>query len=156
VVHDQNGQVVDERDWLDANMKPKKEIVRTTYTDFKSGQIDSERILISNARTDADGNITIDPTEVPGSKIDWLFTIKQVSSVPAGDGFTVSFELDNDGTPADAGYVVTAWEGPEGKKDATGASFTVTFPKSGDYVIKVYGTTTKYHSNFTISLPVKF
>jgi hypothetical protein len=150
------GEVIDEREWLDDQGHIKHQIIRAKYTDFKGGQIDSEKLLDSNAQKGADGSVTINPTEVAGSKIEWSFTIKETSRNPAGEGFNVTFQLVNDGTPADAKFDVTGWEGPDGKKDTTDNQFTVTFPKRGKYEVKAYGQTGKYHSNFTITQPVSF
>ena len=138
----------------DGKLKPKTVVAK--YTDIKFGQIDSEVIVDADYKTLEPGTVAVQTTEEPGSRIDWRFTIKQIKSAPAGQGFTVTFQLVNDGTPADAAFAVTAWEGPDGRKDSTDNQITVMFPKPGSYVIKASGSTTKYGSKFTISQPVNF
>jgi hypothetical protein len=151
------GDKFDIRPFLDPNtgkLMPKTVIAH--YADLIGRQIDSEVIVDADYKTVKPGTVAVHTTEEPGSKIDWRFTIKQTKSAPAGQGFTVTFQLVNDGTPADAAFAATDWEGPDGKKPSTDTQFTVTFPRPGDYVVKVYGTTTKYGSKFTISQPVHF
>jgi hypothetical protein len=149
------GQIFDEREWFDEQGRLKKKILRAGYTDFKGGQIFSEKILTSNPKKEADGSFTVTQTEEPSSGIDWLFTIKETKRAAVGQGWTVSFQLVND-DPGKAAFEVSAWEGPDGKKESSNREFTVTFPTPGKYTVKAYGKTGKYHSDFVITLPVQF
>jgi hypothetical protein len=156
VIRGGGGSVIDEREWLDEQGRIKKQTLRAVYTDFKGGQIESEKLFDSNAQRGTDGSITINPAEVPGKGIEWYFSVKETSRTPVGDGFTITFQLVNGGTPPDAQFDVTGWEGPDGKKDSTQTQFTMTFPKPGKYEVKAYGQTRTYHSVFTITQPISF
>ena len=154
-VHGANGQVFDEREWLDPQGRLKKQVVRAAYTDFKGGQIDSEKLITSAPKQEADGSISVSQAEEPGSKIDWLFTIKQTKQEAVGQDSRSTYQVVNDGTPANAAFEITSWD-LDDKKESGGKEYTVTFPKPGDYVVKAHGKTGKYGSEFTIPLPVHF
>jgi hypothetical protein len=95
--------------------------------------------------------VTVSTNEQAGSKIEWILSIKSTQPDPSGP---VTYELVNDGTPADAEFSVTSWEGPDGEKSVTDRKFTFTPPKTGGYTVKAHGRTTKYGSKFTIVQPV--
>jgi hypothetical protein len=145
-----------DKEWFDAQGNLKSKRVRYTYTDYAGGHIDKEVVLKANTAPGANGAVSFTATEEEGSRIDWLLLIKENDRKPAGQGFTVTYQLVNEGTPSDAEFEVTAWEGPGGRRETSDKQFTVTFPQPGDYEAKVYGHTRKYDNKFTISLPVKF
>jgi hypothetical protein len=157
VMRDPDGKVFDDREWFDAAGKLKKQIVRTTYTGERGGKIDSERILVSDYKKEADGSYTVSQNEVPDSKIDWLFTIKETKRDAAGQG-TVTYQLLNAGTPKDAAFEVTSWtcEGADVRKGSAANEITVTFPKSGHYEVQAHGVTKTYTSTFKIVLSVDY
>lgn len=145
-----------DKEWFDAQGNLKSKRVRYTYTDYAGGHIDKEVVLKANTAPGANGAVSFTATEEEGSRIDWLLLIKENDRKPTGQGFTVTYQLVNEGTPSDAEFEVTAWEGPGGRRETSDKQFTVTFPQPGDYEAKVYGHTRKYDNKFTISLPVKF
>lgn len=145
-----------EKDWFDAQGNLRAKRVRMTYTDFDGGRINSEVVLNSNAQKRPDGSFAVAPAEEEGSKIEWALIINASDRKPAGQGFSVTCQLLNEGTPKDAEFEVTAWEGPDGRKETSDKQFAVTFPKPGTYEIKAYGRTLKYDNKFTISLPIEF
>ena len=154
------GGEFDIRPFLGQNGELLPKTVVAHYTDIKGGQIDSEAMVDADYKTVKTDTVTVQTTEEPGSRIEWRFTIKQIKSAPAGQGFNVTFQLVNDGPP-DAVFAVTAWgwDGPDASKEekaSTETQTTVTFPKRGSYVIKASGTTKKYGSKFTISQPENF
>ncbi len=114
------------------------------YLDFVGGHIGTEKLFIW-------------PDKVkPADEIDWVFSIKPGDEQPTADGGKkVTYELVND-DPANADFEITAWEGPDGKTPSSERKFTVTFPKPGEYTVKVYGQTSKYHHDFVIPLSVTF
>jgi hypothetical protein len=114
------------------------------YLDLVGGHIGTEKLFIW-------------PDKVkPADEIDWVFSIKPGDEQPTADGGKkVTYELVND-DPANADFEITAWEGPDGKTPSSERKFTVTFPKPGEYTVKVYGQTSKYHHDFVIPLSVTF
>jgi hypothetical protein len=145
-----------DKEWFDAQGNLKAKRVRYTYTDYAGGHIDKEVVLKANTAPGANGAVNFSASEEEGSRIDWLLLIKENERKPAGQGFTATYQLINEGTPSDAEFEVSAWEGPGGRRETSDKQFTVTFPQPGDYEIKAYGRTRKYDNKFTISLPVKF
>ena len=134
------GSEFDER-VINENGQSKQIKIRTKYQGSKQeGKIDSEEVI-------KDGK---------SEKIKWAFLINQTEE-KQGEGYKISFELVNTGTPANAAFSVTAWSVPEGveKKESNGNQLTAVFPKPGKYDIKVNGKT-KYDSSFTISTTVDF
>jgi hypothetical protein len=146
----------DIRELFDENGNLKKKFLKVTYTDAKGGHIDTEVMLKNEPQKRPDGGWDIAQSGEDGTKISWLLGIKESNRTPAGLGFTATYQLINEGTPADAQFDVTAWEGPGGRKDSADTSFTVTLPNPGHYEIKVYGQTKQYGSPFTITVPVDF